>query len=292
MTLKWIGSARAIALIRGALHLPQKERLDVLLVERGLASSRERARALIMAGQVNVAAARVDKAGTMVSREAEITLRAPDVPFVSRGGLKLEKALDLFGLKVADRVCLDAGASTGGFTDCLLQRGATRVYAVDVGYGQIATTLREDPRVVVRERVNARNLTAEHVPEKVQFACVDVSFISLSKVLPAILARLDEGADLVALVKPQFEAGPRDVGKNGVVRKPEVHERVLIEAVQACVDAGLRVAGLTFSPVRGPKGNLEFLLWGRSGAEGNAAPELNTIQEVVADAHRALLEDR
>jgi len=240
-----------------------RERLDVLLVERGLAPSRERARALIMAAQVRVGGVVMDKPGSEVARDAAVELAADPVPFVGRGGLKLERALDVFPIDVRDRLCLDVGASTGGFTDCLLQRGARHVYAVDVGYGQLAYALRQDPRVTSLERVNARSLTESHVPSAVGFACVDVSFISVAKVLPAIVARLAPGADLVVLVKPQFEAGRRDVGKGGVVKDPAVHARVLREAASAASAAGLLVRGIVPSPIKGPAGNVEFLMWSR-----------------------------
>ncbi len=261
-----------------------RERLDVLLVERGLAPSRERAQALIMAGRVTVAGVVESKSGTRVAVDAALAVKEPPVPYASRGGLKLEKALDAFGIDVAGKVCMDVGASTGGFTDCLLQRGAARVYAVDVGYGQLAVALREDPRVVVLEKVNARYLDATHVPEKVDFACVDVSFISLEKVWTAVTARLKDDGDVVALVKPQFEAGAKDVGKGGVVRDAEVHRRVLTNVIQVVWHSNMDVAGLTHSPVRGPKGNLEFLLWARRPMVGTNIP-LNTI---VAAAHEAL----
>lgn len=237
-----------------------RPRLDVYLVQAGLAPTRERARAAIMAGHVYVAGRRVDKAGYRVEPEQTVEVRADPLPFVSRGGLKLAKALDEFALSVKDLVCMDIGASTGGFTDCLLQRGARRVYAVDVGYGQLDWRLRADPRVVVLERTNARYLTSQHVPEKIEFLTVDVSFISLRKVLEPVRALLAEHARGVALVKPQFEAGRRDVGKGGVVRDSRVHVRVLLEVLAWLPEVGFRPLGVTFSPIRGPRGNLEFLV--------------------------------
>jgi 23S rRNA (cytidine1920-2'-O)/16S rRNA (cytidine1409-2'-O)-methyltransferase len=243
-----------------------RERLDVLVVERGLSPSREQARALIMAGQIHVNGQRRDKPGERVPRAAAIEVAGETLRFASRGGLKLEKALDTFGIDCTGRVCLDVGASTGGFTDCMLSRGAVRVYAVDVGYGQLDYKLRQDPRVMSLERVNARNLGAEHVPEPVSLATVDVSFISLAKVLPAIAARLTPHADLVALVKPQFEAGRADVGKGGVVKDPAVRLRVVLEVGEAMQRLGLGVLGCTVSPIKGPAGNVEFLLWAQLGA--------------------------
>jgi 23S rRNA (cytidine1920-2'-O)/16S rRNA (cytidine1409-2'-O)-methyltransferase len=235
-------------------------RLDRLLVERAVFPSRERAAAAILAGRVRVGGEPVTKAGRRFPPDAEVEVSGPAHPFASRGGLKLAAALDAFGVDPAGRTCLDVGASTGGFTDVLLRRGAARVYAVDVGYGQLAWALRQDPRVVVRERVNARRLTAEDVPEPVGLAAVDVSFISLAKVLPAVTARLAPGADLICLVKPQFEAGPADVPRGGVVRDPAVHRQVLRRVIAGAAGLGWGAAGLVPSPVAGAEGNREFLL--------------------------------
>lgn len=274
----------------------QRERLDLLLVERGLAPTREKAQALIMAGRVRVDGRPGDKAGVRIPSTAVLEIDAPEHAFASRGGLKLEKALDAFSIRVDDRLCLDVGASTGGFTDCLLQRGAHRVYAVDVGYGQLAYTLRQDPRVVVLERVNARYLSEEHVPEKAGFACLDVSFISLALVLPAVVQRLADSSTLVALVKPQFEAGRADVGRGGVVRTASVHARVLREILRLARELGLVPKGLTWSPVRGPAGNIEFLLWMERGGESAGATALPgqpsgvgdaEVEQCVAQAHAA-----
>ena len=237
-----------------------KIRLDRLLVERGLAPSRERAQAMILAGLVSVAGRRSDKAGQTVDAEAEVTVAGPPHPYVSRGGVKLAAALDHFGLDPRERVCLDVGASTGGFTDCLLQRGALRVYAVDVGYGQLDAKLRSDPRVVLREKVNARTLSAAEVPEPVELAVVDVSFISLRLVLPAIARLLAPGATLVALVKPQFEAGRGEVPRGGVVKSEATRQRVVSEVETAGRELGLQVLGAIPSPIRGARGNEEFLL--------------------------------
>jgi len=230
-----------------------------LVVERGLAPSRERARALILAGQVLVGGTAVTKAGTAVDHEASVELLAPDHPYVGRGGLKLAHALDTFTIPVAGRECLDIGASTGGFTDVLLQRGAARVVALDVGHGQIDWTLRNDPRVVVIERFNARHLTPADLPGPVNLVVVDVSFISLRQIFPVIPPLLRRPADVVALVKPQFEAGRTEVGK-GVVYDAAVHERVVEEVSAAAAAIGLIPAGSTPSPITGQKGNIEFLL--------------------------------
>jgi 23S rRNA (cytidine1920-2'-O)/16S rRNA (cytidine1409-2'-O)-methyltransferase len=235
-------------------------RLDKLLVDRGLAPSRERAQALILAAKVQVDGERVTKAGRLVPVGSAITLTGEDLPYVSRGGLKLEHALDEFRLSVEGLVAMDVGASTGGFTDCLLQRGAIRVYAVDVGYGQLAWELRQDPRVVAIERQNIRSLPADLIPESIQIATVDTSFISLKLVLPAVLLFMADEAALVALIKPQFEAGRAQVGKGGVVRDPAVHEQVCRSTVELVESLGCSVMGVTPSPILGPKGNREFLL--------------------------------
>ena len=230
--------------------------MDVLLVERGLVESRERGQRLIRAGQVLVDGRIVDKPGAGVPGGADIHLRAK-LPYVSRGGLKLEAALDNFTVQVAGAVAADVGASTGGFTDCLLQRGARKVYAIDVGYGQLAWRLRQDPRVVVMERVNVRYL--ESLPEPIDLATVDVSFISLELVLPNVVGWLKPAGDIIALIKPQFEAGRAEVGKGGVVKDPEVHRAVLAKILGWALDHGLAVRGLMASPLRGPAGNVEFL---------------------------------
>lgn len=237
-----------------------KERLDKLLVTRGLAQSRERARALILAGQVVVGHHTVDKAGVQVSTDVPLRLKSEDIPYVSRGGLKLEKALEVFDVQVEGRVAMDVGASTGGFTDCLLQRGVARVYAVDVGYGQLAWSLRQDSRVINLERTNIRHLQPAAVPEKPSLGVVDASFISLEKVLPATLALLEERAEVVALIKPQFEVGRGAVGKGGVVRDAGQHEAVVARIRRLAEDLGCRVLGVTESPILGPKGNREFLI--------------------------------
>jgi len=235
-----------------------RKRLDLVLVERGLVDSRQQAQRLIMAGQVMVDGRVVDKPGTPVSGEADITLKAT-LPYVSRGGLKLEAALDRFAIEVGGVVAADVGASTGGFTDCLLQHRASKVYAIDVGYGQLAWRLRKDPRVVVMERVNVRYL--EGLPEPVDLATVDVSFISLELVLPAVIGFLKPHGDIVVLIKPQFEAGRKQVGKGGVVKDPAVHRAVLRKVLLWADGHGLAVCGLMASPLKGPAGNVEFLAY-------------------------------
>ncbi|BEH10593.1 MULTISPECIES: TlyA family RNA methyltransferase [Geobacter] len=237
-----------------------RERLDKLLVDRGLVQSRERARALIMAGQVVVNDHLADKAGLQVPVEAEIRLKGEDIPFVSRGGLKLARALEEFGIDVADMTAIDVGASTGGFTDCLLQRGARKVYAVDVGYGQLAWKLRQDSRVVNLEKTNIRYLEPGALPETPGLAVIDASFISLDKVLPSTLRLIGEEGVIVALIKPQFEVGRGEVGKGGVVRDEEKHRRVIADVVALAEGLGLMVLGVTESPILGPKGNREFLI--------------------------------
>jgi 23S rRNA (cytidine1920-2'-O)/16S rRNA (cytidine1409-2'-O)-methyltransferase len=238
----------------------RRSRLDVLLVERGLVPTRERARALVLAGQVTVNGTVVSKAGTAVDVEAALALLSPDHPYVGRGGLKLAHALDAFSIPVEGREALDIGASTGGFTDVLLRRGAVRVVAVDVGHGQLDWRLRNDPRVLVLEGVNARYLDPAQLPGPVDIVSIDVSFISLALVLPRVPAVLRRDADLVALVKPQFEAGRDEVGKKGVVRDAAVHERVLARVTLAAEALGFRKAGLVPSPITGAEGNVEFLL--------------------------------
>lgn len=258
-----------------------RQRLDEALVARGLAETRSRARALILARDVTVNGQVVDRAGANVKPSDDLALVAK-ARFASRGGEKLDHALDRFAIQVAGRVAADLGASTGGFTDCLLQRGAARVYAIDVGYGQLIERLRTDPRVVVMDRTNARNLDA--LPEPVAIASIDVSFISLALVLPAVARILAPGGTCVPLIKPQFEAGRRDVGKGGVVRDPAIHRRVLLEVAAAAQRDRFRVCGLTASPLRGPAGNVEFL--GHLALGGDPA----TDEEIVAMVGRALEE--
>jgi 23S rRNA (cytidine1920-2'-O)/16S rRNA (cytidine1409-2'-O)-methyltransferase len=249
-----------------------KVRLDRLLVERGLAESRTRAEALILAGRVQVEGLERVKPGTALPLEVAVTVREPDYPWVSRGGLKLVAALDTFGLDPGGRVCLDLGASTGGFTDVLLARGAARVYAVDVGYGQLHSRLRADPRVVLRERVNARFLSDVEVPELAQLAVADLAFISLTLVLPALVGRLETDADVVLLVKPQFESERGEVGRGGIVRDPEVRRRALERVVGCASGLGLAMRGAMESPITGAEGNVELLAAFRwSGRRPNTA---------------------
>ena len=236
-----------------------KTRLDVLLVERGLLESRQKAQSTIMSGLVFVNQQRVDKPGTAVANDAEIEVRGNVLRYVSRGGLKLEKAMATFPIDLNDAVCGDIGASTGGFTDCMLQNGASKVYAVDVGYGQLAWKLRSDPRVVCMERTNARYLDHEQIPEELDFASIDVSFISLKLILPAVCGILKDGGHVACLVKPQFEAGKEKVGKKGVVRDPAVHLEVLENFLIHAKESGFTVLDITFSPIRGPEGNIEYL---------------------------------
>jgi 23S rRNA (cytidine1920-2'-O)/16S rRNA (cytidine1409-2'-O)-methyltransferase len=246
--------------------MPAKRRADQLLVEQGLAESRGRAQALILAGLVSTGDRRVAKPGDQLPADAALTIKGPDHPWVSRGGVKLAHALDHFAIPVEGRVALDIGASTGGFTDVLLARGAARVYAVDVGHGQLAWKLRQDPRVVVLERVNARHLGRDRVPEPVGVVACDASFIGLATILPAPLALASDAATLVALVKPQFEAGPGHVGKSGVVRDPAIHREVCARvAAWVAAQPGWAVIGVEPSPLLGPEGNREFLLYARRG---------------------------
>ncbi len=242
----------------------KKERLDILLVERGLVSTRSRAKGLIMAGEVLVDGLRIDKPGTGVAADADVQLIAP-MPYVSRGGFKLAGALDSFGLGVDGLVCADVGACTGGFTDVLLQNGAARVYAIDVGYGQLEWKLRQDERVVVLERTNARYM--ESLPETVSFVCIDVSFISLKLILPAVRKWLAKEADIVALIKPQFEAGRSQVGKGGIVKDTAVHRQVLLDVLEWSVAHDLHPQGLARSAIQGTDGNVEFLVWLQPGGE-------------------------
>ena len=262
-----------------------KTRLDQYLVQHGLIQSRERAKAMIMAGVVYVNGQKADKAGDMVKEDAVVEVRGHDIGYVSRGGLKLEKAMQVFPLSPRGKVCMDIGASTGGFTDCMLQNGAAKVYAVDVGYGQLAWSLRTDPRVVNMERTNIRNVTPDMLAEPIEFFSVDVSFISLHHIFPVARAVTTPDAVGVCLVKPQFEAGREKVGKKGVVRDPAVHREVLETFVATARDLGFTILNLTFSPVKGPEGNIEFL------AHLTLAPgteNLPDLAALVAQAHETL----
>ncbi len=264
-----------------------KKRLDVLLVEKGLMESRQKAQAVIMSGQVYVNGQKADKAGTPTAEDAPIEIRGGGLKYVSRGGYKLEKAMETWPITLTGAVCADIGASTGGFTDCMLQNGAGKVYAVDVGYGQFAWKLRQDPRVVCLERTNARYLTAEQIPDPIGFFSVDVSFISLSLILPPLRPLMAQGGQGVCLVKPQFEAGKDKVGKKGVVRDKKVHLEVLENFLKHAQAAGFTVKGVTYSPIRGPEGNIEYLGW-LSADEGESWQ--GDLASVVDASHEKLEE--
>ncbi len=285
-----------------------KERLDILLVNRGLVESRTQAKAVIMAGEVFVDDQREDKAGAMFPEEVRIEWRGKKMPYVSRGGFKLEKALKVFPIGVnagddlggeifnekplQDKVCMDVGSSTGGFTDCMLQNGAVKVYAIDVGTNQLAWKLRQDERVISMEKTNIRYVTPEDIGEPVDFVSIDVAFISLEKVLTPVRALMKDGAQMVALIKPQFEAGREQVGKKGVVREPKVHEEVIRNVTGYAHDADFRILGLDHSPIRGPEGNIEYLLYLEAGSgsddtEGKFSSD--EINRVVKSAHEVLV---
>ncbi|MCR5785798.1 MAG: TlyA family RNA methyltransferase [Eubacterium sp.] len=263
-----------------------KKRLDVLLVERGLATSREKAKALIMSGDVFVDGVREDKAGTNFEEKVEIEVKGKKLKYVSRGGLKLEKAINSFNLVLDGYTCMDIGASTGGFTDCMLQNGASKVYSIDVGYGQFDWKLRQDERVVCLEKTNFRYCTKEQVPEPVDFASVDVSFISLDKILPAAYPLLSETGEMVCLIKPQFEAGKENVGKKGVVKDPKIHREVIEKVVDVAKSNNFKILGLDYSPVKGPEGNIEYLVYITKNPE--ADENYVNVEEVVDNAHGEL----
>ena len=266
-----------------------KERLDVLLVSQGLAASREKAKAIIMSGNVLVNGQREDKAGTMIDVKAEITVKGGQLKYVSRGGLKLEKAMSHFDLTLEGRVCMDVGASTGGFTDCMLQNGAVKVYSVDVGHGQLDWKLRNDPRVVCMEKTNIRYVTPEQIEEPAAFVSIDVSFISLTKVLPPVRELMTEDGEIVCLIKPQFEAGREKVGKKGVVRDPKVHEEVIEKVIDFAATVGRESRELEFSPIKGPEGNIEYLLHLLKRPDAaSVEPFAGNVQEIVAQAHGTL----
>lgn len=264
-----------------------KKRLDIALVEQGLVPSRERAKSIIMAGQVYVNGQKSDKAGTDVSDGDAIEIRGETLKYVSRGGLKLEKAMAQFHFDLTGKICCDIGASTGGFSDCMLQNGAVKVYAIDVGYGQLAWKLRNDPRVVNLERTNIRYVTEEQIPDPIDFISIDVSFISLTLVLPVACRLLKEGAFLVCLVKPQFEAGKGKVGKKGVVKEPEIHLEVIEKVVRFAQENGFCTVALDFSPIKGPEGNIEYLLCLQKG-EGENQVTQEVMEAVVAASHQQL----
>lgn len=276
-----------------------KERLDVLLVKRGIASSREKAKELIQAGSVFANGKCERKAGSMFPADIELTVCAKLEKYVSRGGLKLEKAIGTFGIMLAGKVCMDVGASTGGFTDCMLQNGAAKVYAVDVGTGQLAGCLQQDSRVVSMEKTNIRYVKKEEIGELVDFVSVDVAFISLTLILDSVAALMKPDAQLVCLIKPQFEAGRGKVGKKGVVRERAEHRRVIQNVMTYAAEAGFFLKGLDYSPIRGPEGNIEYLLYGFRAASGECARDapdkkvfggelFNQIETVVTNAHNTL----
>ena len=267
--------------------MSNKTRLDVLLVERGLAESRQKAQAVIMAGHVFVSGPRFDKPGTAVLNDAPIEVRGAALRYVSRGGLKLEKVMQTWPIILSGKICADIGASTGGFTDCMLQNGAEKVYAVDVGYGQLDWRLRNDPRVVCLERTNARYLSAEEIPQMLDFASIDVSFISLKLIFPALYQLLRQGGEVACLIKPQFEAGREKVGKKGVVRDGAVHLEVLEHFLMHAKENSFTVLGITYSPIRGPEGNIEYLGYLRKSEEPNADIDLRAV---VAASHETLKE--
>ena len=267
--------------------MSNKTRLDVLLVERGLQESRQKAQATIMAGLVYVSGQKVDKPGTNVANDAEIEVRGKALRYVSRGGLKLEKAMQTWPITLTGKTCADIGASTGGFTDCMLQNGAAKVYAVDVGYGQLDWKLRNDERVVCMERTNARYLSREEIPDPLDFASIDVSFISLKLIFPALYGLLADGGEIACLIKPQFEAGREKVGKKGVVRDPAVHLEVLQNFLLHAKENHFTVIGITYSPIRGPEGNIEYLGYLRKSEEPDSVFDLEAI---VTASHEELKE--
>ena len=270
-----------------------KKRLDIMMVEQGLAPSREKAKAYIMAGEVYVNGQKEDKAGSMFAETAKLEVRGKTLPYVSRGGLKLEKAMKNFGVTLKDKVCMDVGASTGGFTDCMLQNGAVKVYSIDVGYGQLDWKLRNDPRVVCMEKTNIRYVVPEDLEGPAAFSSIDVSFISLTKVLLPVRNLLTEDGEIVCLIKPQFEAGREKVGKKGVVRDLAVHKEVMEQVITYAKSLGFLIKGLDFSPIRGPEGNIEYLLYIQKMENGAATfpeDEWNEWQKVMDETIQAAQE--
>lgn len=263
----------------------KKERLDLILVEKGIITSRERAKACIMEGKVYVNGQKVDKAGEKVSYDADIEYRGATLKYVSRGGLKLEKAMNSYDISLEGKVCMDIGASTGGFTDCMLQNGASKVFSVDVGYGQFAWKLRTDERVVCMERTNIRYVTPEDIGELLDFASIDVSFISLKKIMPATLNLLKDDGEVVALIKPQFEAGREKVGKKGVVREKETHKEVVHDIVNFLLEQDLNILGVGYSPIKGPEGNREYLVYFSKDKNKESDFKNEDIDVVVEASH-------
>lgn len=263
----------------------KKERLDMLLVKKNFFESRERAKASIMAGKIFVDGERIDKCGEKISENANIEFKGQVMPYVSRGGFKLEKAIKSFKIDLKDKACMDIGASTGGFSDCMLQNGAKKVFAIDVGYGQFAWKLRIDPRVVCMERTNARHLTYEDLGEYSDFASIDVSFISLKKIIPAIVNLLNNKGEIVALIKPQFEAGRDKIGKKGVVREASTHKEVINDILSFLVENNLKIIGLDHSPIKGPEGNIEYLVYFTKNKEYEKDFNFETVNMVVDSSH-------
>ena len=266
----------------------KKERLDILLVEKGICESREKAKTNIMAGLIFVDGQRVDKAGEKVKVDADIVFKGEKLKYVSRGGLKLEKAMNTFGINLADKVCMDIGASTGGFTDCMLQNDASKVFAVDVGYGQFAWKLRTDERVVCMEKTNIRYVTPQDIGIALDFASIDVSFISLRTIMPAVKELLGPKGEVVALIKPQFEAGRDKVGKKGVVREKSVHLEVINTIITFLLENDFNVLGLSYSPIKGPEGNREYLVYFTKDKERESSFELSQIDDIVNESHSQL----
>lgn len=269
-----------------------KERLDVLMVKRGLLESREKAKAVIMSGIVYVDGQKEDKAGTAFDAKVSVEIRGSTLPYVSRGGLKLQKAVEQFGTELSGKICMDVGASTGGFTDCMLQNGAVKVYAVDVGHGQLAWKLRNDPRVVCMEKTNIRYVMPEDIKEAVSFASIDVSFISLTKVLGPVKQLLTETGEIVCLIKPQFEAGREKVGKKGVVREKSTHLEVVQMVCESAVKLGFEILNLDFSPIKGPEGNIEYLLYLRNHKDAEVLDSAGIFPEQVVERAHGELDGR
>ncbi len=264
--------------------MAQKKRLDCIVVEKGLAESREKAKALIMEGKIYVNNQKSDKAGTFYKDDVKVELRGKAMPYVSRGGYKLAKAIKIFPIDLRDKICMDIGASTGGFTDCMLQNGAKKVYSIDVGYGQLAWKLRTDPKVINLERTNIRYITDEQIKDPIDFFSVDVSFISLCLVLPAAYKFMKDNAQAVCLIKPQFEAGKENVGKKGVVRDPKVHEDVINKIINFSYENGFNILGLDFSPIKGPEGNIEYLLYIEKSNNKKHKDDID-VKKLVKDSH-------
>ena len=265
-----------------------KERIDVLLTERNFFESRAKSQAMIMSGKILVNGRKIDKAGTLVDVDSKIAIIGAEMPFVSRGGFKLQKALDVFKIDLSEKICADIGASTGGFTDCMLQHGAKKIYAVDVGYGQLAWKLRNDSRVVNMERTNIRNVTRADISDELNFASIDVAFISLDKVLPVAYELLCSNGEVVALIKPQFEAGRDKVGKKGVVRDKKVHAEVLNYVLSFAQGLNFKICGLDFSPIKGPEGNIEYLTYLTKNLDATEIDFDKKISAVIDSAHEIL----